>query len=300
MRLNVNAKKFKEDILWAFDSPAMMLPDPAKKAFNAGLVREIRQWLLSHEPVMPESVKNCARLGIYFEQLWKYIFEQCPLFELIAHNLPVYEDKQTLGAFDFIYYCRYRRQYCHLEVAVKFYLGTRHGAAAGTLWRNWVGPGGKDRLDLKLNKMLNKQTELGRTTEGRALLLAMGIKDVTPELLIKGRLFYPLATPARSPHASGAGHLRGQWLNIVQLDTLPEFGDWQTLPRDEWLAGSPPGDALTLDRRQLAGELERRFATHPFPVMLRHVARRPGGHPRTNCYFITPEHWLDEIRKATR
>ncbi len=300
MRLNVNAKKFKEDMLWALDSPAMMCPDPAKQAFTAALVREIRQWLLSHDTVMPESINNCARLGIYFEQLWKYIFEHCPLFELIAHNLPVYENKQTLGAFDFIYYCHYRRQYFHLEVAVKFYLGTRHDASAGSQWRNWVGPGGEDRLDLKLKKMLNKQTELGRTAEGCALLHAMGIRNITPELLIKGRLFYPLAAPAHSPRASSAGHLRGQWLNILQLEALPDFGEWQALSRDEWLAGSPPGNASLPGHDQLAVELERRFAAHPFPVMLRHVARRPGAAPRATRYFVTPEHWLDEMCRATR
>ena len=124
MRLNVNAKRFKEHLEWAVNSPALMLPDPRKEAFNAVLLQEIDRWLHTHHPKPPQAIRNCARLGIYFEQLWKYIFENCPLFDLVAHNLPVYKHRQTQGAFDFIYYCHNRQHHFHREVAVKFYLST--------------------------------------------------------------------------------------------------------------------------------------------------------------------------------
>lgn len=300
MRLNVNAKSFKEDLLWAANSPTMMHPNPRKDAFNAALLGEINQWLLPHQAVPPESIQSCARLGIYFEHLWKYIFEQCPLFELVAHNLPVYRDKQTQGAFDFIYYCHYRQQYFHLEIAVKFYLGTQTDSHTDGQWDYWVGPGGEDRLDLKLNKMLNKQSELARTEEGRALLQTMGIEDITPELLLKGRLFYPLDACSAPPQASNPGHLRGHWLGIDQLARLPEEGEWRSLIRDEWLSDRAQGEFRTFNHVQLAGEIERRFEEYPFPVMLGHIPGSSAPERQLDRYFVTPERWLEDIASQTR
>ena len=88
--------------------------------------------------------------------------ERFPSFRLTARNLPIMRDRRTLGELDFVYYCQHRQRHVHLETAVKFYLGV---PAAHKLqwtaqqqpalsWSQWLGPGCKDRLDLKLLKML--------------------------------------------------------------------------------------------------------------------------------------------------
>ena len=104
--------------------------------------------LLSHLSKSPSH-----RLGIYYERLWQFFLEQDPMVNPIAFNFAVRSGSQTLGEFDALFE-HSERGLVHLELAVKFYLAK---AAKPHTWASWFGPGKQDRLDLKLNRMLNRQ-----------------------------------------------------------------------------------------------------------------------------------------------
>ena len=134
--------------------------------------------------------KPVKRLGIYSEQLWHFFLEQDPDVTLVAHNLAVRDQGRTLGEFDVIYWCHHRRCHIHLELAVKFYLGwrqhTRHEVASQ--WREWLGPSSSDRLDLKLDQLLQRQIRLRQHPVSRPPLSALGLAQLTPESSNKGPL----------------------------------------------------------------------------------------------------------------
>lgn len=162
--------------------------------------------------------RNNPLLGIYYETLWQWLLEQHPDFELLAHNLqvgahqkktlsaetasvehPAPSPGRTLGEFDLIYRCQ--GSVFHRELAVKFYLGLpsaltgleRHRTSP---WHHWIGPGLRDRLDRKLNRLIHHQINLSDHPESQQTLNLMGIKALPEkEILIQGRLFYPLLAP---------------------------------------------------------------------------------------------------------
>ncbi|HET8731430.1 MAG TPA: DUF1853 family protein [Moraxellaceae bacterium] len=235
------------DLAWVLASPPLLAPagtgavwlDNAwgQRAFEAS-----HDWLarLDRHPDLLESAlsRRPGRLGSYFESLldaW-LAWPENPLYSRLFHGVPVRVGKQTVGEFDFIVEDRATGEIQHWEVAVKFYLGIAPGGQPS----NWVGPGLKDRLDLKLTRLVDHQLPLGHLPEARPLLEALAVPVPRPVCLVKGRLFYPAnVCPADwAPTSAANGHLKGWWMNSA--DFLHCFPDpsfhWMLLPREHWLA----------------------------------------------------------------
>ncbi|OED46128.1 hypothetical protein ACH42_04085 [Endozoicomonas sp. (ex Bugula neritina AB1)] len=194
--------------------------------------------------------KHHVRLGIYYEHLWHLLLRHHSGTELLAHNLPVRAaegaTKTTLGEYDLIY--QRENQVYHRELAVKFYLGVPLDdmAQSHTSLHHWVGPGLKDRMDLKLERMLNHQIALSDHGEGAKALLDLGINHVEKEILVQGRLFYPLNGNCPPPKYTHQNHLKGVWMTLSEFHywyqthniknfLLPEKPQWiNPLPKGSW------------------------------------------------------------------
>ncbi|WLT01534.1 DUF1853 family protein [Snodgrassella alvi] len=123
-----------------------------------------------------------SRLGIYAERLLRYWFLHAPHSRLIAHNVQVQHNQQTLGAFDFI--VQLNESIYHLELATKYY-GSRSNQP-----ENFTGLNPTDQL---INKMHKIQQQLRLSTEPAAENI---LKDLSLEheqlqhaSIIRGMLF---------------------------------------------------------------------------------------------------------------
>ncbi len=213
-------------------------------------------------------------LGAYFEALWEFYLTHSPDTELFAKNLQVSvgagNKHSTLGEYDFIYYCKRRQRYVHLEVAVKFYLGVldnvadkadENGDGGLSNMSRWLGPQKKDRLDLKYNKMLDRQLVLSRTSPGMNVLREAGIEqEVLVEACIRGVLFYPWLSSGKTmppPINSSVSHNRGDWVTLLQLDEYrmcEKIKQWKPLPdKSNWLSGEI--HSRVCDYQQLVAEM---------------------------------------------
>ena len=179
------------------------------------------------------------RLGLYFERLWSYWLMHNGRYELLAHNLQVIEDHQTLGEFDFIVRDTHADQIEHWELAVKFYLGIPPLREAS----HWFGTNSRDRLDLKYCHLVDKQLTLSETFPGRRVCQAQGWNINQRRLISKGRLYYPYTgrgiTTSDMPRSVDPGHLTGFWLSqsafLQQAAQIPD-ARFHRLDRTEWLA----------------------------------------------------------------
>ncbi len=249
-------------------------------------------------------------LGARFEQFWRFYWQCFPGRQLLAHNLQVNQinaagKQQTLGEFDFIV----RQQSAslptneqtaetlHMETAVKFYLGTNlpqsavnakqqpqqsaNKQASGSTdysdWSQWIGPNAIDRLDLKLNRLLEHQLPLGRNATARQQLQeTYDIRTpLQPLLGLRGYFFYPAHQPDfPPPYLSHPQHCRGQWFyrrDFINQHKNAEQDDrrWQVLDKPRWLStrhydhAEPPSDSL--NHRQIDSLIEQYFADEPQP-----------------------------------
>lgn len=182
------------------------------------------------------AARPTRRLGHYFETLIRFWLSHHPDIRIIAANLQVMDASRTMGEYDLL--IRTAHYTSHWEVAVKFYLQTATPATSHT----FLGPGGHDRLDLKLTRIFQQQLRLGSTASGLAALPDGVALDKT-QAFIKGYLFYPVSSSATAPGANelpgvSASHLSGWWIRHGQTPLpLHQINTgWIILPRLRWLA----------------------------------------------------------------
>lgn len=309
MRFNRPEQALNADLYWAVSSPDMMqLPagvvnSDLHSIAEANHLVLLKEWITGkdHSQALQQLIekRQPTRLGIYYETLWQYVLENFPGFQLIARNLPIRHQGKTLGELDFIYYCQHRKRYVHLETAVKYYLGLAKPLFAidseqpALSWSQWLGPGSKDRLDLKLLKMLNHQTQLSDQTTCQDALQELGVNQPLKEICLKGYFFYPLDSQTPAPHFSHASHNRGHWLPINQLDMLSSQGDcWQIMAKEQWLSPLSNHESQPLlTAKELEVPLKQQLADKVFPIMIASMKALETGYQERARFFITPNHW---------
>ncbi len=238
------------DLAWAISSPPLVTNLSASCVWPGSewfqqLYRESLPWLqtLDEDPAELEELLDAQkdrRLGKYFETLWYYWLEQHPRYDIIETNLQIIIDGETLGEMDFIVFDKVTQQTLHWEVAVKFYLGT----ADGDSMSDWLGPNGRDRLDRKVEHLLQRQSIIGQQPRVAQWLKRRGIKIDACLVIMKGRLYYPwrenVSLDGLSPIECASDHLRGWWFNRQQFEQV--FDDEQyfiALINEGWMERIP-------------------------------------------------------------
>jgi hypothetical protein len=242
------------------------------------------------------SQRPTHRLGVYFEQLWHFFLQQDPDIELLAHNLPVHDNGRTLGEFDCIYTSKTHTGPVHLELAVKYFLGVPRGGdtttAANT--HEWLGPDQRDRLETKLDQLLQRQILLGDAPEAKRQLAEIGIGDMSREIALKGYLFQPLHDAPPPPPACNDECAMNYWMSYGQLDshcaTLDAAG-FIILPKMCWLSPAlcPTADQW-LTRQALKELLPTQWESDHYPLLIATLDEKGA---ETSRFFVTPGHWPD-------
>ena len=241
--------------------------------------------------------RKSHRLGYYFEDLVEYWLRHLVADGFVASHVPVRRGKQTLGEFDFLFAQAGARALQHWEVAVKFYLAQRH--ADGRVL--FYGPQARDRLDLKVARLLEHQAVLAHTDAGQAVIAQQGYASVMAQVLLKGYLFYPADMDWDSAPLPCAGisptHLRGWWTRIdaLQIPAASTASRWCRVPRLAWLAPVrvAAGHAQALvTQADLAGFCRDQFARRAEPFMLAELAAAEDGSWREiSRGFVVHGHW---------
>jgi len=192
-----------------------------------------KNWLneLDAQPqnLLQHLTQSTKKLGIYHENLWAYFLAHSGRTKLLAHNLKIRNANRDLGELDFIYQHE-DYGFIHLEVACKFYLGSKPESRD---WEYWLGPNRSDNLARKIHHSIKHQLPLSDHALARQtiaqkfadnkILLPDGIHK---QLHIGGRLFYkndgiskhnPLIA---APHLINPSHLKGKWLTHSQWCSL--------------------------------------------------------------------------------
>ena len=248
---------------------------PLKKICK-GSVREIAK-NLSNEWAWHGAPK---RLGRRFESLLTAMLEQSDACKLLKHGLVVRDNKQTIGEIDYL--IKLPRSVLHLEVAIKFYAGVgQPDDPPSTI--SWIGPSCRDRLDLKINHLLNHQLKLCSTESGQRTLGLSGLPLPQSSIgLIYGYLIQPWQQMNEIPQQTKQVR-RAFWtthsealaaMKHLSRPYSTEYG-WYLIERDQWIAPhfgtsqlpqvpkivDPPvqADCYTLQPKQSLGEEKLRL-----------------------------------------
>ena len=187
-------------------------------------------WPATHRQAVDEMVAPpepmARRLGRRFEQHWQHGLSQWARASVLGTGIQVRAAGRTIGELDLL--MQHAGVVWHLELAVKFYRCIR--GRSGDAWSDWIGPGGRDRLDLKLHRMRTHQVPLGTTEPARAELDRLGLPHPTRSAAVLRGLRF---ADWRAPRSDAAG----RWCRAAELeDALPTA---RLLTRSAWLGAGP-------------------------------------------------------------
>lgn len=267
------------DLAWVLLSPPLLAQAPWRQRHPlsaSGWAAEpprLARWLEGLDAAPGElenwlSLGSSRRLGLYYERLWQFALARAPGIRLLGANLPVRVAGQTLGELDLL--LQDDEGVHHLELAIKLYLGPRHGQ--GDDASQWLGPGSLDRLDLKLEHLAQHQLPLSSNPECRPLLEGLGAWPASAELWLGGYLFYPWPGDCTAPLGADGEHLRGRWLRRSEIaDFLAQSPEaaWQPLERQSWLAPALCEEADRWPRERLEHWLQELPVDAPARMLVR-------------------------------
>ena len=275
------------DLAWVIGSPGIIdasYPDYLNRVVddawcNAQLKRSTG-WLtaLDRQPLPLHqfiAARPTRRLGLYFETLIAFWLTHIPDTHIVAHNLQVQDEQRTLGEYDFLFR-NASAEVCHWEAAVKFYLQLE----SSTEQRSFIGPGTRDRLDLKLDRVFKHQLLLGQTPAGIRALPG-DLKLDKAQAFVKGYLFYHTAELNKLEIAGiSAAHLTGWWVHHT-VEPVPQTSlnsHWIIPTRLHWLApGRLPADATVMTYSELQSKLEEHFSLNRDALLLFEMTRNTTG-----------------------
>ncbi|MCP3709357.1 DUF1853 family protein [Paraburkholderia sp. CNPSo 3274] len=295
------------DLAWLLFSADLLRAQPplaplAQWCANADEARATRDWLaqVDRDPARLHEALMAApthRLGRYAENLLGWFLANGPAAQLVAQNVPLRRAGLTLGECDFLVRTRAGER-LHWELAVKCYLHAGPGNDERALLAEFVGPNLRDRFDLKLTHLRDRQLRLSAREE----FASLGYEGQwLAQMFVKGWLFYRAgkAAPSRVEDAPelAADHGRGWW---VMRSDWPAFAQqqaadgWNVLPRLAWLAprrlAAAPGTAVAapVDPNALLDALAR----PDDPVLVAAFsADSTGGYRELSRGFIVPDDW---------
>ena len=233
------------DLIWAVKSPPLIVM-PEKSClwydnnFYLDLYHSSEEWFsaLSNNPEKVQSLVDAQkdkRLGKLFETLWAAYLDDSDRFEIIEQNLQIIDGDKTLGELDLIVIDQQTKKMLHWELAVKFYLGVGDTRQ----WKNWFGPAKKDRLDLKMNHLINHQTTLCQHEVTKKVLRSKNIKIDQSAVIMKGCLFYPDKSKKNEPpEYASVDHCRSRWVRLSDCEgSLSKEAVYCPLIGEGWMAG---------------------------------------------------------------
>lgn len=239
---------------------------------------------------------NDRRLGARFEAFWQFFLSHHSFYQVLAANLQIVDNGQTLGAIDFLIHDHYLDKVVHLELAVKFYLYSPGGVSRGGL-ADWIGPNPDDDLAKKITHLKARQLPLTTSTITGAVLKQKGLPP--PDIrvaLIRGYLFSPLTTRIIPGPMVDPDHLQGRWLHawqLTRLDSVRTRTTFDVLTKDSWLDPNPGvGQSFAMARRQVLDLL----AHTGEPVLV--AARKRNQEGAASRYFVVPDGWPGPARAA--
>ena len=252
------------ELVWALGGPGILSPEvfpeeiftdsEAHRFLKPFLSKRIAELDLDPTPLLNflSLHPDGGRLGRHFENLLHYFFTEVAAVEKCVLNLQIRGKNergknQTIGELDLVMRETAGSTPLHLEASVKFYICLTPLLEKSEInslpkTHHYLGTLVKDRLDLKIEKLLSRQRRLTENQAAKELLAKVDLAEPRSLGLLKGTFFYSSATDWRNcPSAIelSRDHHRGWWTTASDPQGVPRShpeSNYIHLRQIQWLA----------------------------------------------------------------
>tara|TARA_R100000353_G_scaffold176130_2_gene149757 strand:- start:58067 stop:58909 length:843 start_codon:yes stop_codon:yes gene_type:complete len=175
-----------------------------------------------------------AVLGMQAEACFKAFLNSSKNYSLLAANLQINTEKETLGELDYIVQDCKTQEVIHIELACKFYLFDKNNGACDE--KKWIGPNRKDTLFDKLEKVKFKQFPLLNKAATIEKLKSLKIEiPTTQQLCIKAFFFIPKEINSDQFPKNIAECIMGHFINYDEFRNEVATAVYAMPTKKEWL-----------------------------------------------------------------
>lgn len=179
-------------------------------------------------------------LGKRMESFFEIAIKHSARYDLIASNIQIIENKQTLGELDFLIYDNDISRALHIELVYKLYV---YDPTFPSGMQRWIGPNRRDSFLKKLEKLKSKQFPLLFKPETFKYLDKLGVKPemIEQKLCFKAQLFSTENKPLDNPEIINSNCIKGSWYKLDEFLKMnweenlfysPKKKDWSCDPED--------------------------------------------------------------------
>jgi len=196
---------------------------------------------LSLTTYRPKPIPQNIRLGHQIEYIFKQLIEYSEEYEILLHNLPISQEKRTIGEIDFILKDKSNGKLIHVELTCKFYI---IDPEISDPIHSLIGPNRRDSFFTKMEKIKNVQFPLLHSEEGAKALYDINIDHhkIEHQCCFKAQLFQPFGSRDVNIGSLNKECLVGYWLRIDDFNDsnfahaqfyLPSKSEWIIEPNDQ-------------------------------------------------------------------
>lgn len=152
------------------------------------------------------------------EDVCNQLMDHCSDYEVLMYNLPIREQKQTLGEIDFIFKKVETQQLIHVELTYKFYI---INPEISEPIHQLIGPNKRDMFFTKMEKIKNEQFKLLHSKAGSMALAQRNIDAdaITHQACFKAQLFEPYGSDPLGICPLNPNCIVGYWLRVSDFKT---------------------------------------------------------------------------------
>lgn len=214
----------------------------------------------------PKPIPQNRRLGHQMEYVFHQLIEYMGNHQVLAHNIPIRDGKQTIGEIDFILKEAESEKLLHVELTYKFYI--INPEITEPIHR-LMGPNKRDMFFTKMEKIKNEQFSLLHSEQGGSALQALGINhaNISHQACYKAQLFVPYKTTAINIRPLNKHCIVGYWLRFDDFNAS-EFKPFQYyIPyKSQWVI-APHNDVAWSSHFDMLLEINLRMLKENAPMV---------------------------------
>ncbi len=163
------------------------------------------------EHLQVEPIPHNIRLGHQMEYVFHQLVQHSSRYRVNAFNIPIRQDKISLGEIDFILKDLEKDKLVHVELTYKFYI---LDPSFPNLMHQLIGPNRRDTFYAKKEKIKHHQIPLLYSNEGDLALKdrEIDVKDLDHKVCFKGQVYIPLDLKNQNLDPLNTECIAGFWM----------------------------------------------------------------------------------------